>query len=572
MSHPHRHIIRKLSVQAACAGQSSGLALHGQLGEVLELALANELQALFDTVGDVRMERLDLDLGFLPEKNWEQALREKLRQQLGAALRPAPAQGPAAADPDTNRPTAEKDDALMAWLYFLRTGRLPWWAEHRRLAAIEQALLEKTGLLAAKNADQLRVFFRRHPQAISRLVHQSNENLLSRLWVLLKHPQAPSVLFGPKRSKDVQRLADILSPYMKRASAEALLLEAVFEELAATLTEASWPARMARIVSQRLQQRLPANPLLEGQLNQWGLTYRKKQTASAAASKRDAGRGAETNSDREGPTSPPPTPVEKSTAQKRDTDSGAEVQTGKPATAEKNNAEQEQGVTANAETGTGLQSPTQKGTTAAGKGALQNPALASPDTGTTEGRNDPGNRPEKPGSLPEPLADEPFYYVANAGLALLHPFVAAFFENRGLQSGGRFRSDETRAAAVQWLHFLATGQPDCPEPELVFPKILCGLPLEAPVARRLEQDASGVAEADGLLTAVVGHWKDLKNTSPAGLREGFLNRAGKLEPLADYHYRLTVERQSMDILLEQLPWSIGIIRLPWMQGLLYVEW
>ncbi|MEO1401775.1 MAG: contractile injection system tape measure protein [Cyanobacteria bacterium J06635_1] len=38
------------------------------------------------------------------------------------------------------------------------------------------------------------------------------------------------------------------------------------------------------------------------------------------------------------------------------------------------------------------------------------------------------------------------------------------------------------------------------------------------------------------------------------------------------HWLLQIERETYDILLDQLPWSIRVVKLPWMPKLLYVEW
>ena len=78
-------------------------------------------------------------------------------------------------------------------------------------------------------------------------------------------------------------------------------------------------------------------------------------------------------------------------------------------------------------------------------------------------------------------------------------------------------------------------------------------------------------ECEKLLRAAIGHWKALKTTSPAGLREGFLQREGKLI-LQGYQDRLLVEYKLHDVLLSWLPWGIGIIKLPWLPRELYVDW
>jgi hypothetical protein len=64
----------------------------------------------------------------------------------------------------------------------------------------------------------------------------------------------------------------------------------------------------------------------------------------------------------------------------------------------------------------------------------------------------------------------------------------------------------------------------------------------------------------------------LRNTSPDGLRGTFLIRSGKLCLRDGGDWSLQVESNSFDILLDQLPWGISMIKLPWMEKMLWVEW
>ena len=89
--------------------------------------------------------------------------------------------------------------------------------------------------------------------------------------------------------------------------------------------------------------------------------------------------------------------------------------------------------------------------------------------------------------------------------------------------------------------------------------------------KNIELSKAALLEADNMLQAAIDQWKFLKNTSPTGLREGFLQRSGKYFTRNDKLY-LQIESDSIDVLLDQLPWNIGIIKLPWMKDMLWVEW
>jgi len=74
-----------------------------------------------------------------------------------------------------------------------------------------------------------------------------------------------------------------------------------------------------------------------------------------------------------------------------------------------------------------------------------------------------------------------------------------------------------------------------------------------------------------LLTDMIGYWEKLKNTGIDGLRQGFIQRNGKLS-VTDNGWLLQVEQNSIDALMTYLPWGIGIVKLPWMNSILYTEW
>ena len=162
-------------------------------------------------------------------------------------------------------------------------------------------------------------------------------------------------------------------------------------------------------------------------------------------------------------------------------------------------------------------------------------------------------------------------YIPQAGLVLLHPFLTTYFDAVGLTQGETFLDPTMQQRAVYLLHYLATGETTAPEPALVLPKLLCGWPLSAPLTAGLPLPPDALTEAEHLLNTVIGYWQALKNTTPNGLREGFLQREGKLLP-RDSGWKLWVEQQTIDILLGRLPWGLSMITLPWMDGILTVEW
>jgi hypothetical protein len=158
-----------------------------------------------------------------------------------------------------------------------------------------------------------------------------------------------------------------------------------------------------------------------------------------------------------------------------------------------------------------------------------------------------------------------------AGLILLHPFLTTFFSRCDLMEGGRFRDAAARQQAVFLLYYLATGEKEGPEYEMLFPKLFCGCALDESLPSRLELPETFYAEADELLQMVLQRWEKLKNTSVNGLREGFLRRMGKLVNRQN-RLVLVVEVSAIDVLLDYLPWNLSLVKLPWLKELLYIEW
>ncbi|GAB3899952.1 hypothetical protein GCM10028803_21980 [Larkinella knui] len=174
--------------------------------------------------------------------------------------------------------------------------------------------------------------------------------------------------------------------------------------------------------------------------------------------------------------------------------------------------------------------------------------------------------------LPNSLADGPAaHYISNAGLVLLHPFLHSLFRELGLLAETRWVDQTAQNRAVLLCQYAVTGQPVMPESDLLLAKILCGMPPEWPVEAELALMPNEEAEVRKLLEAVVSHWKALKNASVASVQESFLQRDGKLSR-KDGGWRLQVDPQTIDILLDRLPWGFSLIKSAFMSEILYVEW
>jgi hypothetical protein len=182
---------------------------------------------------------------------------------------------------------------------------------------------------------------------------------------------------------------------------------------------------------------------------------------------------------------------------------------------------------------------------------------------------------EKPSHKRPHTSDPEGFLIDNAGLVLLAVYLPPFFKKLGIEIQSPLDQSPVtnHQRAIHLLHFLSTGQEHPEEPVLVLPKILCGLSLETPIPKDFDLTEEEKIEATRLLEAIVRNWPVLKNTSPDGLRSGFIKRAGLLSWSEDRaSWVLRVERLGQDLLLEKVPWSYSVIKLPWMEEMLQVEW
>jgi len=102
-------------------------------------------------------------------------------------------------------------------------------------------------------------------------------------------------------------------------------------------------------------------------------------------------------------------------------------------------------------------------------------------------------------------------------------------------------------------------------------KILCGIDPYTFTDSSINLTAKEVNEIEIMLSSAINQWRALKNTSIDSFREFFLTRIGALT-ITEGNYTLVVENTSFDILLEQIPWNIRIIKTRWMKKILTVEW
>lgn len=160
--------------------------------------------------------------------------------------------------------------------------------------------------------------------------------------------------------------------------------------------------------------------------------------------------------------------------------------------------------------------------------------------------------------------------VANAGLLLLHPFLKTFFGNLNVLEENDI-PEENYDLAVHLLHYLACKKLQPYEHELIFEKFICNIPIHHPIQKKFVLNEEQINACETLLKAVLGHWTALKTRSTDVLRNEFLSREGKLALTKD-HEKVYIQRKTADILLESVPWNLGLIKFPWKKNFVFLEW
>ncbi|WP_431262527.1 contractile injection system tape measure protein [Roseateles chitinivorans] len=580
-----------------------------------------------------RLDELEIDLGELAAADWEteapRLLRERLRRVLEELRGPGAtsASGRATGLRVSTRPQARRD----ALLHFLRHGRLPWQGRGDDPAGLaREALREDAGALVAalraapgraallqRMAAQfdedllgtlVHAFMPGEPAAAARLldiVAQARRDGRSprtraALWESVLG-QAMDHAVAPRPATLMLLRAQLLAaldagaafssgsdPLNTVAHAWAPLLREDRDWLRATLQRVGETAT----ARERLVQALP-EPLLPRLLSLW-MTEPAAQAVAAWIAAAAAG---QVPGDRPGgaaPGMPPASTAGRGAPSHRpgpSTTDGATVEARRrrlwqatlghavrhpstgfdPARYESDVREDlERHTPAGAEPPARWYDRAVRAATsvlAAALNVLRLPWRKAPDASVPDERRTSAIAAEAPGM--DPSAEQ--IAVGNAGLVLVSPYLPRLFSMLGLADTRAFIGPEAASRAALLLQALATGHAAAPEPELALNKLLCGLPLDAPLPRLIDLSEAEREAIDGLLVAVIQHWRILGTTSPDGLRGSFLRRDGHLERRDDA-WQLSVVPGPFDMLIDQLPWGYATLRHPWMERVIHVEW
>ena len=622
----HTHIVKRLVIDLELVEPGTeGVALQGMVSEICREKVVPAMERLFGQLsgdGEVfTIDRLELDLGSISPDRLEGDLpgmvEEALFRELGDRIATARADyrrrgeyGAAAGDPDVLLST-RADSQIRAVSWFLKTGQLPWNTSSTFSEIFGEVLAGPREVVAAvlqeelQHAVQRERFISQCPDEMvvealtacvdSRVFRRVNRESFKQLLHLV--PGLVTALFEPGalpwtrsriRREVWAQILDALFPTVRPASAPDTewLQRTVREVIEGSLgraggSSADTEARLNRLL--RSVRRSGAGGsgvdrdlrrMIAGAVQDLLLEIERSRLDSLSVDPGSDGRDTEggAGSEEEGAGSEDKTDKHGSSSE-ADKRSGGDTSADSPEEIGKTGrSDRQAGSPGKAAPLSGEPVARWDGRSGFTKDNLQR------SSGEKDQRKGPGKEVQSvlagqaaERSGPAPLVKDGF--ARNAGLVILHPFLPHFFTQLGLAEKRQFVSDESKQRAVHLLQWLAAGKLETPEEELLLNKLMCGLEPEFPVPSGIEIISAEMEECKNLMSHVLHLWRALKSSSPEAIRTTFLQRDGLIgrEGFSG-GWKVTVERNTFDVLLDQLPWGISMIKLPWNPWLIHVEW
>jgi hypothetical protein len=581
-----QHIIKKQIIQLELSSKDDAFRIQHLVSEYYWKEIIPVLQKVFDSISrqgeTIRMDQLEIDLGTISIKDleqgkWASRLELILREQLTGMLSQVHSNM-------TVQRESSPSGIFRQWMYYMENGYLPW-----NVLQVDEAWYEKTLQTLAtdfKSVSELRKKIRTNSLFLDRIISQHPDSFLVSLVETLtaeKQENIPGVIdelyeafyfidkttqaekspvtlpTNNKRDfiKTVWKIVlQVGSANEKHVSTE-ILTEMI---LSAHITEPGTIKSIKRALASKLVITKPILSRLQLKLTELQKEYKDDPGKTHPVPNETYTQSPDHKNDI-------PEKLSDSKSPLKDKDKEHEEKNRRQDTiGEKSDLIHQKRETANA-----------------GHTVKQEKSNTEPDRDHDDNVKDEISRLQtrinnfstgqnnKERSAIDNYIDEEGVFVRHAGIVLLHPFLGSFFKRLQLTSEKTFPDLLTHQKALHLLHFLGTGNIHPNEYELVIAKILCAYPLQQPVEMDIEIGEWEMDEANDLLNAAIAQWDVLKNSSAAALREGFLQRNGKLFIKNDKRY-LQVEKSAIDVLIDRLPWNLSMIKLPWMNEMLRVEW
>lgn len=554
------------------------------------------LDEVFSGIADantvIRLDRLELDLGVLSLEKLEEQILEKLMDILPDLVKEK-VRGLGKAGPDEEGIVLSADNELSVLLYFLKTGILPWAASSTERAPF-QVLYSR--VLEAQPEVLKAALFREQGAThfVRRLALQlSGEQAVQTLKLLaglhagfalklkagivalagLKWPEATSSRWFMALLDAILFREVLKSPHVPVNPARVVpAMLAIIPDYFSVPESSAYPALLSHlalapeVIRQAVIPPIPA--LLEKQverLRDAGLFRPQVEVEDQDPISRDPEVSRENEETHAGTSDPvdsgtvakpdleEPGPVKRSKAGSKG-DAGLDTQTETAGPTAEGEAEVSKPEAGQAEAAPNSDSKT----------VSQVDANADQPTPKRPPRKKPVSR-----RLGHSLHTE--YYVDNAGIILLWPFMKPVFSGLDYLEGKSFKDEMSRERAALLLQHAASGNTVLPEHDLLLNKLLVGLDVEHPLPAEPDYSDLELQASENLIRSTITYWKALREMTNDGFRGSFMHREGILQFKGQF-WELRVEQKAFDILMNQLPWGIRTVMLPWLDYSFMVEW
>ena len=602
-----RHIIGRTVLELDSGTISDVWEFQETVSQLLKHQAMAELDPLFSELADtdevIRLDQVEVDLGAIAPHSLEQefvpALVRALREALGdliVELR-LPQQRQSQLD---SRPPTRQTQVTAHWdvfLYFLQYGRLPWWQKETHwqtwLGRWQAVIVNRSSSESSCWQQPLLQLLAEQATAQDRLIVQFSQAFCHQLirYLYPTQPECFRLLTQAHQLTETLGLETSAQSTLDKAAISLMFAELLSAgpSSAVSFSALSWMRRWLDLLRQPLLNQSSPFFLISTRMRQWFSNIRRStlqplgQSQSASMSQSAAAQAAYRQLYRALETIPvAERSLWQSAVEQIFAPSPSDVSSEEVPAEEDNLADRQDADLAIDRAVARDSGFTQEGDRILSSSELAGGSAAEPEEAITVPERiletalpeffENGDRPLDERSSLSPEEEVSGIYINQAGLVLLHPFLINYFRAVGLVEENAFCNDIAQQTAIYLLHYLATGQISAPEYELVLPKLLCGWPLNEAISPEISPPEEAFAEAEELLQTVINYWEALKNTSPDGLREGFLQREGKLARTGNQQWKLQVEQVAIDVLLGRLPWGVSMVKLPWMDELLTVEW
>ncbi|MEL7531899.1 MAG: contractile injection system tape measure protein [Bacteroidota bacterium] len=594
------HLIQSQQIELSLQGdEKDAFGLQERMSSFFQIEMLPQMNQIFDQFAgedqQIQIERLEVDLGVLSETALFSALGlDRLAERLAEVLKSYQEVELA----QSKAPSTPADRLWHAWLYFMEHASLPWYIKQLP-QEFEAEIFER---LASKPQarEQLKDLVRAHTIALTRLVKQSSDQFLANLltlyapklrskaqvlWSILEKALPTQLKAASQQSKALS-LERIKQAYWQHQSLQIIevLSLAQWEQESIAWVEAKLPILPPRIweeittvLPQARPQRPPQKPVESAETESISppatdlAAENILETAPEGAGEAFHEVGPQQESQVEKKAKEAQQPEYSSTENKAET-----IAQDQPEQPKEETTEELRSTKAEKPTDEAWEVPLEDMATKIAE-AISNSQEFGREAETESTPSSEDKRADlldAPAPIQAPKAyalKEQSHYINNAGVIIAHAYLSSFWQKLDWVKEGDFVDLDMQERAALSLHYLARGERQAPEYELLLPKILCGLPLNHPLSAGQALSKAETEEAENLLQAIIRNWGALGEVSNDSLREGFLHRPGKLE-LKSGKWRLQIERQTIDILLDRLPWSFSIVKLPWMSDPLMVDW